>query len=77
MSTPIVPPWRLAANHWLSRTLQILLAVAILLGIWASATGRGSASKPILGAIGVIFLVWAIHYAWQLHRQRAQPVRHD
>jgi hypothetical protein len=67
-NAPLILPWRLAANHWLSRALQILLAVAIALNIWALMAGRGALLELLIFATAAILLAWAGHLAWQVMR---------
>ena len=70
LRTPVTFPWRLPANHWLSRTLQILLAVGIGVTFWAKITGRDYETRSVLLAIGGIFLAGVAHLAWQMLRNR-------
>ena len=64
-------PWNFAANHWLSRSLQVLWAIAIALTIWAVSTGRSDAPLFIAYVAAATILVWAVHIAWQQLRRRS------
>ena len=69
----VIPPWHFPANHWLSRTLQIVWGIALASSIWASATGRVGLVRVLGYSTGVIALVWAAHFGWQvLQRRRAR-----
>jgi len=67
----LILPWYFAANHWLSRSLQALWAVAIALNIWAVKTGRTDPPPFLIYAVGLTFLAWAVHIVWQVVRRRS------
>jgi hypothetical protein len=60
-----VPP---ATRPWLM--IGVLLAVAAVLGWFASAEPAGTVRQIVFGLVGLAALLWGGHLAWHGRRQR-------
>lgn len=67
----VIYPWNLAANHWLSRSLQAIWLIAIVLAIWAVTTHRPDAPLFLVCAAGATFLAWAAYIVWKKGRRQS------
>ncbi len=63
--TRTVPP---ATRPWLM--IGVLLAVAAVLGWFASAEPAGTVRQIVFGLVGLAALLWGGHLAWHGRRQR-------